>query len=181
MSVPEGKRSKSPMEYLHLAYKLNRDVTLLLIRDFGVKSISRDLKTFTHAAKMKEEDRKAFEEICKQYHIDVEASYPLWLIEHYRNVILNLLQNLCENITTANTIYPCEPDYEYWHNLRRKYQKLAQSNCYQLLQALQNITYILPMNKEKIMPYVELIDAEMKALKNWQRRTNQQRKKSTQK
>lgn len=178
MSVPEGKRSVSPVEYLHLAYKLNREVTMLLIRDFGVKSISRDLKTFTHAAKMSVDDRSTFEALCKKYHIDVEADYPLWLIEHYRNVVLNILQQMCENITTANTIYPTEHDYDYWHNLRRKYQKLAQSNCYQLLQALQSIAYILPMNKEKIMPYVELVEAEIKALKNWQRRTNQQRKKS---
>jgi uncharacterized protein YbcC (UPF0753/DUF2309 family) len=76
MSVPEGKRGVSQMDFLHLAYKLNKDITLLLIRDFGVKSISRDLKTFIHSAKMNYEDREIFKELCKKYCIDVEANYP---------------------------------------------------------------------------------------------------------
>lgn len=177
MSVPVGKRTVSKMEFFHLAKKLKRDVTLLLIRDFGVKSISRDLKTFTHSAKMNEDDRKEFCELCNKYHIDVEAEWPMWLIDEYRDNILQLLRLLKENIVTANTIYPVEPDFEYWHNLRRKHQKLAQANCYQLLDALQDICYVLPVNKEKLMPYVELIEKEMNAIKNWQKRTNQQYKK----
>lgn len=177
MSVPEGKRSVSSMEFFHLAHKLTKDITMLLIRDFGVKSISRDLKTFTHSAKMTQDDRLKFIELCSQYHIDVEASYPLWLIEYYRETILQIMRSLNENITTANTIYPAEPDYDYWYNLKRKHQKMAQANCYQLLQALQNSAYILPIDMEKLMPYIELVEAEMKALKNWQRRTKQQRDK----
>lgn len=175
MSVPVGKRTVSKLEFFHLAYKMNRDITLLLVRDFGVKSISRDLKTFTHAAKMSEEDREKFVELSSKYHIDVEADYPSWLIQHYREWILELLRSLISNITKANTIYPSPPDYDYWHNRRREYQKLAQADCYQILQTLQSICYILPVKKEKLMPYVEMADNEITALKNWQKTSNRQR------
>ena len=39
---------------------------------------------------------------------------------------------------------------------------------------MQNICYILPVDKEKLMPYVELIEKELNAIKAWQARTNAQ-------
>lgn len=175
MSVPKGKRSVSQMEFFHLAHKLHREITLLMIRDFGVKSISRDLKSFVHSAKMNETDRTAFTELCNKYHIDVEAEWPLWLIDSYRTWIVQLLRELVNNITTANTIYPAAPDYDMWFNLRKKYQKLAQANCNQLLQAMKSVGDVLPVTYEKLMPYIELIEREITAIKNWQKNTNRQR------
>ena len=174
MSVPVNKRGKSGVEFLHTMFKLQREITLLFIRDFGVKPISRDLKTFTHSAKMSQEDREVFTGLCSKYHIDVESQWPLWLIEHYREKILAILDSMEDNIVRGNTIFPTSKDYEYWHNIRRKYQKDAQADCYRLLRAMQNICYILPVNKEKLMPYVELIETELDALKAWQKRTTAQ-------
>ncbi len=181
MSVPLGRRNESNLEFLHLLGKLQKNLTLLFIRNFGVKCITRDLKTFTHSAKMPEGDRNLFSAICNKYHIDVETEWPMWLIEHYREKILRILDSMEENIVTANTIYPNSADYLYWHNLRRKHQKLAQADCYKLLRAMQNICYILPVDKEKLMPYVEMIQQEIDALKKWQNRTNAQYKKFCQK
>ena len=175
MSVPVGKRGVSKMEFFHLAHKLNREMTMLLIRDFGIKSISRDLKSFCHSAKMNEEDRTAYIGLCQKYHIDVEADWPLWLIEHYRNWILQILRSLIDNITSASTIYPAPPDFDYWHNLRKKYQKEAQADCNKLLKAVQLISEIAPVKKEKLLPYIELIEKEIGAIKAWQKNTNRQR------
>ena len=158
-------------------FKLQREITLLFIRDLGVKSVNRDLKNFTHNSHMSQEDREAYTVLCNKYHIDVEAEWPLWLIEHYRKRVLSILDSLEDNIVTANTIYPNTTDYEYWHNLRKKYQKLAQADCYRLLRLLQDICYVLPVDKEKLTPYVELASKELQALKNWQNRTNAQYKK----
>ena len=174
MSVPLNKRSESRVEFLHTLFKLQKELTLLFIRDFGAKPVTRKLKSFVHSAKMAEEDRIAYMALCEKYHIDVEAEWPLWLIEHYRTKLLIIMESLEANVVTANTIYPTSNDYEYWHNLRRKYQKLAQADCYRLLRAMQNICYILPVDKEKLMPYVELIEKELNAIKAWQARTNAQ-------
>lgn len=174
MSVPVGKRGESKVEFLHLVFKLQKEMTLLFIRDFGVKPVNRKLRTFTNHANMDNDDRKSFEEICNKYHIDVESEWPLWLIEHYRVKFMSILDDLEENVVTANTIYPNSNDYEYWHNLRRKHQKLAQADCYRLLRAMQNICYVMPVDKEKLMPYVDLIQQELEAIKKWQSRTNAQ-------
>lgn len=172
MSVPLNKRNESRVEFLHTLFKLQKELTLLFIRDFGAKPVTRKLKSFVHSAKMAEEDRIAYMALCEKYHIDVEAEWPLWLIDHYRTKLLAIMESLETNVVTANTIYPTSNDYEYWHNLRRKYQKLAQADCYRLLRAMQNICYILPVDKEKLMPYVGLIEKELNAIKAWQSRTN---------
>ncbi|MDD6561893.1 MAG: hypothetical protein PUF06_02010 [Veillonellaceae bacterium] len=177
MTVPLGRRSESKLEFFHTLFKLQQEITRLFIRDFGVKPVNRSLKSFVHSAKMTEADRTVYTALCEKYHIDVEAEWPLWLIEHYRTKIIKIMDSLEENVVTANSIYPTVNDYEYWHTLRRKYQKLAQADCYRLLRAMQNICYILPVDKERLMPYVELVDKELTAIKNWQNRTNAQYKK----
>lgn len=173
MSVPAGKRGKSSTEFFHSAYKLNDSITQLLIRDFGVRSISRDLKTFTHCAKMSKEDRENFSSICDKYHIDVEAEYPLWVIEHYRNVILNILAEMINNITQANTIYPDTMDDL---KLRKAYQWKAIANCYQLLQHFQTAIRILPVDVNRYAPYVDMINKEIASLKDWKKSDNKIKK-----
>ncbi len=172
MSVPKNQRGLSKMEFFHKAYEISDKVTTLLIRNFGVKTISRELKTFTRNAKMTHEDREQFTALCNKYRIDVESEYPLWLVEHYRNWIMKLLADLINNITIANTIYPAEPYLDFETKLRRQYQQLAIANCYQIFQALQQAGRVLPVDFEKIMPYVEMVNEEIRLLKEWRKSGN---------
>ena len=169
MSVPAGKRGTSSTEFFKQAYRMYDEITQLLIRDFGVKTRTRDLGTFIHAAKMTQEDRERFTELCVRYAIDTETQYPYWLIEHYRTEILRILDELINNITTAYTIYPgslaeCE--------MKRRYQWLAISNCYQLLQLFQAAIRNLPVNISKYAQYVESIKSEISSLKEWKKAGN---------
>lgn len=169
MSVPKGKRTPSKMEFFNQAYKLNYMISNLLIKDFGIKSVTKDLRAFTYAAKMEADDRGKFLDICNKYGINVEAEYPMWLMEYYRNWILKILQDMINNITQANTIYPTTvTEFEF----RRRYQWQAIGNCYQLLQAMQIAIKALPVNVNKYMPYVEEIKKELEALKHWKKSDN---------
>lgn len=169
MSVPKGKRGLSKLEFFHKAYILNDKITALLIRDFGVKKIARDLKAFTFSARMEADDQSQFISLCEKYGINTEAAYPLWMIDYYRDWILKILRNLVDNITQANTIYPTTEKEFYF---RREFQWKAIGNCYQLLQAMQTVTRTLPVNLEKYMPYVDLIEEELALLKNWKKSDN---------
>ena len=169
MSVPKGKRTPSKVEFFNQAYKLTYKISNLLIKDFGIKSVTKDLRAFTYAAKMDTNDREVFVEICGKYGINVEAAYPLWLIEYYRTWILKLLREMINNITQANTIYPTTvTEFEF----RRRYQWQAIGNCYQLLQAMQIAIKTLPVDVNKYMPYVEEIKKELEALKHWKKSDN---------
>lgn len=169
-SVPLSKRSKSKVEFFNQAYRISENITNLLLKDFGIKKHSKDLKTFSYKAKMSEEDRENFINLCNKYHIDVEADYPLWLIEYYRDWILSSLRELIRNITIANTIYPTTEN-EFFY--RRRFQWNAIGNCFDLLQAMQIILRILhKADLEKYMPYVKQISDELESLKAWKKADN---------
>lgn len=173
MSVPAWKRSKSGAEFFVYANELYDALTILLIRDFGIKTISRDLKAFAHSAKMTKEDKEIFGDLCGKYHIDLEVSYPLWLIDYYREKMLEILGKFIDNIVQTNTIYP-NSYYEF--DLRRGYQQQAIGNCYQLLHTLQAVIRIFPVKAEKLMPFVDMILHEIDLLKSWKKSGNKIKK-----
>lgn len=174
MSVPVGKRGESKLDFFYNAYHLTDDITRFLIKDFGVKNISRDLKAFTRKAKMDNEDKETFSALCLKYNIDVEADYPIWLIDYYRTWILDICRRLIDEITMANTIYPNvqSSNFEHFFKLKQEHQYNAIAACYQLKQALQAAGRILPVNFEKFMPFVDRIDTEINSLKTWRKSGN---------
>ncbi len=169
LSVPAGERSQSKLEFLNTYYKLRRRLVKLLLRDFGVKNTLRDLRVFSRAAKFNEEDKEAFFSLCQKYGIDVEAEFPLWLVEHYRERTLKNLYDLLDSIVFANSIYPStEKEWEF----RRQFQSKAIATCYQLLQTFQAAIDDLPVDANKYMPFVELIQKELELLKGWKKSGN---------
>ena len=55
---------------------------------------------------------------------------------------------------------------------RRHYQTEAIINCQQLIQELQFAEDSLPINAEKLLPYVEAIGFEITLLKGWRKSDN---------
>jgi hypothetical protein len=169
MSVPKNKRSVSKTEFFEKIYKMTDAITQFVIKDFGIKRVTRDLRAFAFQAKMTPTDRATFKELCSRYNIDVEAEYPLWLLDYYREHILRILSDLIDNVTQGNTLYPTNT-WEF--NLRRSYQSKAIANCFQVKQVMQMAIRNLPVDAEKCMPYVAMIEATIKSLKNWKKSGN---------
>ena len=67
---------------------------------------------------------------------DVVSEYPYWLVFRFRDEMMDLLKQLIDNITDANSIYPIN-----LHELevRRDYQTAAIGACEKMLQELQYI------------------------------------------
>ena len=151
MSVLKNKRGLSKLEFYHNARQLRRDITNLLLRDFGVRDKIRQVKG--------EEGET----------LTVIEGYPGWLIEKFRDSIMQILRNLMMNITAGNTIYPTN---ESELQLRRQYQTAAIVNCEQLLQEMHYCEDILPVHVSKFLPYVEAIEFEVKLLKGWRKSNN---------
>ncbi|GAB6392491.1 MAG: hypothetical protein MdMp014T_1864 [Treponematales bacterium] len=148
MSVLKNRRGLSKLEFYHTARKLRREVTSLLLRDFGVRDKVRKVKT------------ESGEEVS------VIEGYPDWLLENFRDSIMRLLRNLMLNITAGNSIYPIN---EAELLARRQYQTAAIVNCEQLLQEMLYCEDVLPVHVEKFLPYVEEIEFEIKLLKGWRK------------
>ena len=60
MSVIKNKRSLSELEFFHNAIKLRREMTSLLLRDFGIKARNKDTQVIPKLYKMEKEDGEAF-------------------------------------------------------------------------------------------------------------------------
>lgn len=86
MSVVKSKRKESKFEVLHHAYKLRKDITNLLLYDFGYK-----WKENTLESEFRSQRRAAFES---------------WFIENSRTVIITRLRNLIANLIAANGVRP---------------------------------------------------------------------------
>ena len=170
MSVPKNKRTLSELEFFHNALVLRKEMTELLLRDFGIKNKTRSVNKEPFILKMEKDDQEVILELFQKYNvIELSEEYPMWLIETFRNNILNILHELIMNITAANTIYPI---YESELFERRNFQNRAIGNCEQLLQEMQYIIMVVPVKAQKYMKYVELIEKEIALLKGWRKSDN---------
>ena len=127
MAVPKGKQKKSPKEYFDFLYTLTDEIDAFATRDFGFKTMSRDLKTFTFRAKMTKDDKEEFMALCDKYKIDVVAEYPLWKVELYRIKLDNIGEDLIRYVTLADSIFP-QTMSEF--DMRRNLQWKAIGTCY---------------------------------------------------
>ena len=148
MSVPKHKRSESPMEFLHNALSLRREMTELLLRDFGVKSrIRKHLKE----VRLDEPSKEELEWMKKRYGMTAEdcqkidtiinnatydvtelEQYPEWLISYFRSAVLRILENLLNNLYYAAAARIFEPGYRKLlsaDKLDGLYQADASSRC----------------------------------------------------
>jgi hypothetical protein len=151
MSVLKNRRGLSKLEFYHNARRLRKEITNLLLRDFGIRDKVRRVKT----------DDGGEQTVIEEY--------PDWLLEEFRRNIMHILRNLMMNITAGNTIYPTN-DSEMV--LRRQYQTAAVINCEQLLQEMHYCEDVLPVALAKFLPFVDMIETEIKLLKGWRKANN---------
>ena len=175
MSVIKNKRSLSSLEFFHNAIKLRKEMTELLLRDFGVKAKNRDVNIYPKKYSMDKADGEIFVELCEKYKIaTLVETYPDWLIMEFRKTILYNLRDLIKCITQANSIYPVSiSELEE----RRGWQNRAIGDCEILLQEMAYIISVIPVDANKYMPYVDLIQREIALLKGWRKADNKIREK----
>ena len=174
MAVPKSKRGESKFEVLIHAIKLRREVTLLLLRDFGIKRKIRDYKI---TAEFSESDEKVFNELAEKYDFKhtLTAIYPEWLINHFRGNVMTITSDIVRNVISANTIFvTSESEYDE----RRNYQTRAICGCENLLQELQYIISLLCSNvdENKFTRYVEMTEKQIALLRAWRKADNKIKK-----
>lgn len=143
MSVLKNKRQESKFEVFHHLYKLRKELTDLLLRDFGykpAKAEQRIQRTF---------GGRSYEELSdtEQVHYDRlktrNDAFTEWFIVDQRKVVMECLREIQANVFMANSIYPI---YEAELIERRLYQDRAIGQCYRLIQELQYAIAPLPVD-----------------------------------
>jgi len=189
VSVLKNKRGLSKLEFYNNARQLRKELTVCLLRNFGLK-----LKTPKNGKQPVPEIEIEDETIL--------GEFPEWLLAEYRRTIMQILRNLMMNITGGNSIYPSSmedpkspnaaklPEY-YVQRVqmdeladRRRYQTTAIANCQQLIQELQYFVDVFSMKfdtfkigVDKILPFIDKLQFEIRLLKGWRKSTNELAKK----
>ena len=176
MAVLKNLRSLSSMEFYKNAITIRKLLTEWLLKDFGTK---RSVRHINYAFKnIDEKDKKAINETLEKYEEfskkQFYSEYPEWFVNFERNIIIEILQEMISNITSANSIYATK-DFEF--DLRREYQDKAIIDCYKLYQELQYIISIFNTDLNHFIPFLEMIEKEVDLLKGWRQSDNKARKK----
>lgn len=173
MSVPKRKRQESRFEVFHHLTVLRKEITSLLLRDFGfsfTKSESRLRKRFGDRPfeELDEKEKERYERTKERW-----EKFEEWFIIDERKAITDSLRNINKEVYLANSIYPtCQEELTQ----RRLHQELAIGYCYQLVQELQYAMETLPVNIEKYTHFGELIEKEIALIKGWRKSDNKFKK-----
>lgn len=106
MSVLKSKRKASQFEVFHHLYKLRREITDLLLRDFGYsyeKGDKRLVKMFggRNYTELTETEQERYDRLKQKY-----ASFDDWFVYDERQVIVDCLREITKEVFIANSIYP---------------------------------------------------------------------------
>lgn len=158
----------SKLEFYRNAIRLRKSLTFLLLRDIGVKNKVRNLQIVTKP--MDEADKKAFMDIAIKYgYAGFLSEYPDWIVAKLRDSIWDDAHSMMRNITSAYTVWATNLSEAYE---RRNHINQAIADCECLLKDLEEAIDILPVDADKYMHYVDMIEKEIALLKGWRKTDN---------
>lgn len=169
MSVLKNKRKASQFEVFHHLYKMRRDITELLLRDFGYsyeKADKRLLKRFNGRgyADLTEAEQLQYDRLKQRW-----EAFDDWFLYDERQVIVDCLREITKHVFIANSIYPtCYEEFVQ----RRLHQDEAIGQCYRLTQELQYAIETLPVDVNTYLQFGEAIQAEINLIKGWRKADN---------
>lgn len=169
MTVLKRKRKASQFEVFHHLYEMRRDLTNLLLVDFGLSPAKeqRVLQKVLNKCDFDQLSDKDKERVIRtQQRIE---GFHDWFISSERSAIVDYLREITRDVFEANSIYPtCMAEYEQ----RRLMQDQALGKCYGLAQELQYVIEALPVSANKYTRFAESIQTEINLIKGWRQSDN---------
>lgn len=169
MSVLKKNRKPSQFEVFHHLFEMRKEVTDLLLRDFGYtqKKADRRIQRYFGNRSYDEfspEDKNRYDDF-----VEKTKAFDEWFILDERQVIVDCLRKITEEVFVANSIYPtCTEEYTE----RRLHQDRAIGQCYRLSQELQYVIETLPVDVNKYLRFAEKIQTEINLIKSWRKSDN---------
>lgn len=168
MTVIKAKRKESQFEVFHNLMKTRKEITDLLLRDFGYnhfKTVEKIQKQFI----VPYSDMTTEEQVRYDRKMEKEMAFVTWYIEDERKAVIDCIRGITKEVYIANSIYPtCEMELKE----RRLHQELALGHCYTLTQELQYAMETLPVDVNKYIRFAEMINKEIKLIKSWRKSDN---------
>lgn len=168
MSVLKSKRKPSQFEVFHQLTKLRKDITDLLLRDFGFDTVKAEKR-------LEKRYGKPFEKLDEKQQATYTRqkrrwdAFDEWFIEDERKTIVNCLRAITREVYIVNSIYPTVQEEL---TERRLHQDRAIGLCYTLTQELQYAIETLPVDVNQYLRFGEMIQTEVNLIKGWRKSDN---------
>jgi len=101
------------------------------------------------------------------------SSEKTWLLESFREKLVDATFDFMEHVNAANGIHPLTL-LEF--DERRLNQDKAMTDCHHILHILQQAIHFLHLKPSKVENIVELMDEELRLLRGWRRSEYKKRK-----
>lgn len=169
MSVLKNKRKASQFEVFHHLYKMRKEITDLLLRDFGYSCEKADKRLGRmfggrNYTELTEAEQERYNRLKQKY-----DAFDEWFIFDERQVIVDCLREITKEVFIANSIYPtCSEELIQ----RRLHQDEAVGQCYRLTQELQYAIETLPVDVDTYLRFGETIQTEINLIKGWRKADN---------
>lgn len=166
MAVLLADRKQSEMEVFANMRKMRNEITKLVLNSFGY-DIDKKKKQILKSMQCKSEDelspdqRKIYDKRVKK-----AIRYSKWFTESERDALVSFMREASAEMYIANNIFPTSSE-EYYE--RRIHQNKAIASCTNVLEELQYIVDVLPVDVNKYTPYALLIEEEIKLLRTWRK------------
>lgn len=178
MSVLKNKRDLSDMEFYKNAIRMTHELTNWMMRNFGTQRNPRSVNQIIK--NISEDDQKTIDDIFSKYgqspNHEFASEFPEWYVDRKRKRLLDLCDELIENITNANSIYPTEEFLHEEYAMRRELQTMAICNCKDIEQVLQGIRVDFRIDINKLDKFLDMSKREVDLLKGWRQSDNKTRK-----
>ena len=163
MSVPKGKRKQSRFECQHNLIALRKEVTDLMIHEFGYSKAKMEKNIERYAETHK--DNPNIDSIVAAMRRKNEA-FTDWFVKMEKEKILNLIQKVCEEFAIGNSIFPTKgPALLDEYNQRRLHMNKAIGYCFALEQEIQYAITVLPVNMDKFTRFDEMIRKQISLIR----------------
>lgn len=148
---------------------MRKEITDLLLRDFGYdleRADSKALKMFSGKPyeELTPEEKARYDKVKTK-----NEAFAEWFIHDERQVVVDCLRTIGEEIFVANSIYPTCMEELIERRIR---QDRAVGQCYRLTQELQYAIETLPVDVNKYLRFADLIQTEINLLKGWRKSDN---------
>lgn len=170
---------------MHNALRLRKEVTELLLRDFGIRG---KIYQEAHEARMDDLSREKFLRVIGHYDVspadreELEsiiynctydeatiAQYPAWIVNYFRTSILRIMESMMGHLYMGNSIYIT---MESEHLKRREHWNAAIGCAYNLAAWLDYVRQTLPVDVNKYDRYLERCRREIEMLRGVRKSDN---------
>ena len=170
MSVPKGRRQESRFEAIHHFIKLRKEVTNLILCDFGFS----EEKYLKQIDRYREAHRTAenVEAVVERWEAK-NKSFKAWYIDEEGRAILDILRNISTEFTLGNSIYPSGTHAKLLEWLQRRWHiNRAIGYCYALKQEIHYAIETLPVDINKYERFSDMIDRQIALYKGVRQASN---------